>query len=61
MPFHDKSDTEAVVIVTTTNQRPSRPINQELTDQLWEMIERCWREEPSQRPTIREVVALLEK
>ncbi|KAF9784468.1 kinase-like domain-containing protein [Thelephora terrestris] len=61
MPFHDKLDTEAVMIVTTTNQRPPRPIHQELSGELWHMIERCWQEDPSQRPTIQEVVAFLEK
>ena len=61
MPFHDRTDTAAVVTVITTDERPSRPGHQQLSDQLWEMIERCWRKNPSERPAIREVVTLLEK
>ena len=45
----------------TTNERPSRPAHQQLSDQLWEMIEMCWRRDPSQRPTTREVTTFLEK
>ena len=61
MPFHDRADTAAVATVITTDQRPPRPAHQQLFDRLWEMIEKCWRKDPSQRPTIREVVTFLEK
>lgn len=58
---HDRQDVAAVMTVITTNERPPRPAHQQLFDQLWEVIERCWQNDPSQRPAIREVVAFLEK
>ncbi|KAF9644609.1 kinase-like protein [Thelephora ganbajun] len=61
VPFYDRTDTAAVVTVITTDERPSRPAHQQLFDQLWEMMETCWRKDPSQRPTIVEVVTFLEK
>lgn len=61
VPFHDRQDVAAVMTVITTNERPPRPAHQQLFDQLWEVIERCWQNDPSQRPAIREVVAFLEK
>lgn len=61
VPFHDRQDVAAVITVITTNERPPRPAHQQLSDQLWEMIERCWQKDPLQRPAIREVVAFLEK
>jgi serine/threonine protein kinase len=60
VPFYDKTDVEAAATVITTDERPSRPTHQQLFDQLWEMIEKCWRRDPSQRPTILEVVNFLE-
>lgn len=61
VPFHDRQETAAVITVITTNERPLRPVHQELSDQLWEMIEKCWQKDPLQRPTIREVDEFLEK
>ena len=37
-----------------------RPKNRHLSDGMWEMIERCWDNVPYQRPTITEVIAILE-
>ncbi|KAF9784466.1 kinase-like domain-containing protein [Thelephora terrestris] len=60
VPFHGKVDTAVVIAVINGNERPPRPAHQELSDQLWGMIEKCWQKEPSDRPTIRELVAFLE-
>lgn len=40
--------------------RPPRPNDPELSDQIWEMINRCWDNVPSQRMTIADVVSVLE-
>ena len=61
VPFHDRQDVAAIITVITTNERPHRPTHKELSDRLWEMIERCWRKDPLQRPTIREAVEFLER
>ena len=60
IPFHDMHGAAVVIAVITTNERPPRPDHQELSDQLWKMIEKCWRMDPSQRSTIQEAVAFLE-
>ncbi|KAF9784463.1 kinase-like domain-containing protein, partial [Thelephora terrestris] len=59
VPFHDKQNTVAVITAISTDERPPRPTHQELSDQLWELIEKCWQTDPSHRPTIREVVAFM--
>ena len=61
VPFHGMQDTVAIANVIAKDERPFRPAHRQLSDQLWEMIQRCWRREPSERPTLQEVVAFLEK
>ena len=61
LPFHDSKDTAVVITVITSDERPPRPTHPELSDKLWELIEKCWRRDPSQRPAIQEVVKFLEK
>lgn len=55
------TDATAAAAVIFTDERPSRPTHQQLSDQLWQVIEKCWQRDPSQRPTILEVVTFLEK
>lgn len=40
--------------------RPPRPHDPELSDRLWDMIDRCWANIPSQRITTQEAVEVLE-
>ena len=43
-------------------KRPARPGKARelgLTDWVWDITVRCWRQDPAQRPTMREVVRLL--
>ena len=61
VPFHGVQDTVVVVNVIAKDERPLRPAHSQLSDPLWEMIQKCWRREPSERPTIQEVVTFLEK
>lgn len=61
LPFQNKKETAVVVTVITSDERPPRPAHPQLSDELWEMIEKCWRRDPSQRPTIQEIVDFLEK
>lgn len=44
-----------------TGDRPPRPSHPELSDKLWEMIERCWDNDPLSRPPIKTVVDILEE
>ena len=40
--------------------RPSRPHHPGLSDRVWKMVEACWHDRPSRRPTAGQVVALIE-
>ncbi|KAJ7572902.1 kinase-like domain-containing protein [Mycena floridula] len=39
-------------------RRPSRPPNV-FSNKLWDLVEKCWRQDPAQRPPAREVVSFL--
>ncbi|EJD51699.1 kinase-like protein [Auricularia subglabra TFB-10046 SS5] len=39
--------------------RPRRPPQADLTTAMWELVERCWHQDPNMRPTMIEVVAEL--
>ena len=40
--------------------RPPRQNHHEISDRVWDMIERCWHNVPSKRISAREAVDLLE-
>ena len=40
--------------------QPPRPDDPEVSDQVWEMMKRCWGRVPSERASIREVIRILE-
>lgn len=40
--------------------RPSRPTHPDLTNDIWELVERCWNQEPRYRPDTSEVVLRLQ-
>lgn len=45
----------------TNGDRPPRPSHPDLSDRVWNMIERCWEKNPSLRPPIKTVVDILEE
>lgn len=57
-PFHDSTPTTVAVDVLSGN-RPERPTHPSLTDDLWDLTERCWNKNPRWRPDISEVVLRL--
>ena len=50
LPFGGKSEA-AVPLSVLNNDRPLRPVHHEVSDRVWEMIQRCWDEDPFQRMT----------
>jgi len=40
-------------------ERPPRPTNSALTDDVWALMEMCWEQEPQSRPVMREVLQVL--
>lgn len=55
VPFsHIRSVTSALEIIR--GERPPRPDNPTLTDNVWELIRTCWGQEPRSRPVISTVL-----
>jgi hypothetical protein len=58
VPFYERTPTAVAVDVLSGN-RPERPIDPNLTDDLWNMTEKCWNRDPLWRPGISEVILRL--
>jgi len=41
------------------DKRPPRPIHPTFTEDLWELMQRCWDREPNLRPEISEALRIL--
>jgi hypothetical protein len=54
-----------VAVEVLSGKRPTRPTHAGsdliLTDRIWDLIVRCWGQEPLRRPEISEVVSILER
>lgn len=64
LPFHQLKRTPEVLIKMQQGERPPRPTDPEviargLDDKLWNLITRCWHQDPMRRPTINQVLAEL--
>ncbi|KAJ7431319.1 kinase-like domain-containing protein [Mycena galericulata] len=62
-PYNYVKHTTEVVIRSSSGERPSRPtsprvVERGLDDHLWSLLCRCWVNDPSQRPTIQEVLEM---
>ena len=62
VPYRDLTDIAAMLNILE-GRRPQKPEAAEsldFTDELWRMVERCWRENRDERPEVREVLRCLE-
>ena len=57
-PFNNSPPTTVAVRILS-GIRPDRPVHPRLTSELWDLNQRCWNKEPSQRPGILKVVSHL--
>ncbi|KAJ7228860.1 kinase-like domain-containing protein [Mycena pura] len=62
-PYNDIKHTTEVVIRSASGEQPSRPtsprvLERGLNDELWALLGRCWVKQPSQRPTIQDVLEM---
>ncbi|KAJ7575892.1 kinase-like domain-containing protein, partial [Mycena floridula] len=58
-PFHSYYHDITIFSEVISGKRPDRPTQEEapcLTDNVWQLIEQCWRQDASMRPQAREVV-----
>ena len=60
MPFHRYLDL-AISWKVLTGERPERPRGAGFTDDVWEVLKRCWAPQPGDRPSIKDVLQCLEK
>ena len=63
-PFAGRGKTELACKVVLEGERPQRPRASEklgFTDNVWEVLQRCWKKEPSVRPSIDAVSACLKQ
>ena len=58
VPF-DLHLSTTVALAIMRGDRPERPVHPELTDGLWELIRRCWSQEPHSRPNMSKVLDVL--
>ncbi len=54
-PFSEFPNDSTVILKVMSGTRPGRPSNL-LSEQMWQLMQHCWLAEPTQRPTIEEVV-----
>ena len=59
-PFHDVTGL-AVQVKITDGERPRRPNHPSLTDSLWILTQRCWKEGAQDRPEMGEMIKELKK
>ncbi|THU76644.1 hypothetical protein K435DRAFT_704400, partial [Dendrothele bispora CBS 962.96] len=52
IPFYEFPREISVVIHLNEGRRPSRPANSRLNDNMWAIMQECWRQEPDSRPPI---------
>jgi hypothetical protein len=60
LPFSNIHQLAAIHLLTG-GARPPRPPHPELSDRIWNMIQKCWDDDPSCRILIKDVVAILER
>jgi len=58
VPF-DGSLPAVAMVAIMDGKRPPRPTHQAFTDQLWQLTQRCWDQNPHSRPEVSEVLKVL--
>lgn len=54
IPFHDLKREGQVIILVSQGHRPTR--HSYISDGVWTLIQECWKQDPSARPTSREIL-----
>ena len=60
VPFYPYPDPSAVMRILT-GKRPERPQGTLFTDDIWRVLEDCWKPDPGHRPTIEHIFLRLEE
>jgi len=62
VPF-DTNNPLAVVSKVTNGERPERPrgeAGRRFTEDIWDLVQRCWKAGPGERPSARDILRCLE-
>ncbi|KAJ7583144.1 kinase-like domain-containing protein, partial [Mycena floridula] len=59
IPFYDVYNEMAVSLKVIRGNRPARPETPELENDVWDLIQDCWKEDPDKRPTATQIVQRL--
>ena len=54
-PFHDVPPYTAITMISS-GRRPQRPAEPPLTEDIWELMHQCWRQDPKSRPEMSTVL-----
>lgn len=60
LPFHSIPQDFSVVLAVKSGKRPPKPSGVWIGNTLWDLIERCWRQQREQRPSAKETVEELQ-
>ncbi|CAA7263884.1 unnamed protein product [Cyclocybe aegerita] len=55
LPYYDIPTDHMVLVYKTMHTRPARPPCELLTDEIWDLIQLCWRDEPAWRPEVTQI------
>ena len=58
VPFDRHRPVEAMMVIMR-GDRPPRPSHLTLTDELWELVQQCWNQDPRKRPPMPKVLQAL--
>ena len=58
LPFGDHQIFVAVLAIME-GQRPPRPTHPKFTEDLWKLVQRCWDQDPRERPEASETLNIL--
>ncbi|KIK13929.1 hypothetical protein PISMIDRAFT_688303 [Pisolithus microcarpus 441] len=61
VPYHYIERDEQVIYTIAQGIRPRRPSSQDIMDEHWNFIQRCWATDPQDRPSAGELVAFLQR
>jgi hypothetical protein len=62
LPFAEFPNDTAVILEVMMEGRPKRPQTypgREMSEMLWSLVERCWAQQPAERPAMAEVIQFL--
>ncbi|KAJ7588214.1 kinase-like domain-containing protein [Mycena floridula] len=59
VPFFEVHNDMAVALKVLDRRRPIRPETPHVEDDMWNLVQDCWKQDPSERPTAAEIVRRL--